>query len=96
MVRTAGDNLLHIVATRTRVTGAGFLRQSLLSLDDVNTSTLDPLPMQSATNRLIDKLANFVDQRVQLKLYTDDVDEIFTISKFYIFSKVSAQSYPIV
>lgn len=89
------DNILHAVAVRTRVTGSGNLRISLHSLQDEVNSNLKPIPMQTSTARLIDTLSNFRSQRIQIEMKTIDIDETFTIDKFYIFIKPVATSYPV-
>lgn len=90
-----GDNVLHAVAIRIRATGDGNLRTSLHSLQDVNNRTIDPIIMSASTNKLATKITNFLDQRIQLKITTTDIDETFTISRFYVFVKESTTGYPI-
>lgn len=95
-IRSVGDNIIHVVASRVRVRGTGYLRLSLHSLDDINTSTLHPIEMSSSTNKPATKLANFRDSRVQLKIITNDIDEVFNIGTFYMFTKPVAESYPVI
>lgn len=86
--------IIHVVAARLRVTGTGNLRMSLHSLDDIRSVDLDPVEMEESTNRLVTKLSNFREQQAQLKIQTTDIDETFTIGKFYVFVKPVATSYP--
>lgn len=98
MAKTKGDDgdlILHANLVRTRVNGAGNLRCRLISFDDVNSVTLDPVAMQTATNKLADKLVNFREQGMRLEFETIDIDEIFEISRFYVFVKSVAASYPV-
>lgn len=94
-IKYAGDNIVHVVGVRLRVLGEGFLRCSLHSIEDVNNYTVNPIIMSSNTNKPITKLANIIDSRIQLQIMTNDIDEIFGISNFYIYAKPIAISYPI-
>lgn len=86
--------LIHFGSVRTRVTGSGVLRPTLQSLDEVNTATLPTITMSATTNREPTVLANFIDQRGQLKLETTAIDEIFSVSKIVIFVRPVATGYP--
>ena len=90
-----GDIVLHANLVRTRVNGSGNLRCRLISFDDVNSVTLDPVAMQTVTNKLADKLANFREQGMRLEFETTDIDEVFEISRFYVFVKRTSASYPV-
>ena len=93
MANFSGE-ILHFHVVRTRVVGSGNLDLELRSLDDVNTSTLTPISMVASTNREPTVLANFKDQRGQLRFSVNAIDEYFTISKITIFIKPIATGYP--
>ncbi len=83
----ADETLNHYTGTRIRVTGVGSLLMSLISQDGVNTQVLTPFTLAS-TNRLAPfRLANFIEQRVQLQLSTTAIDETFRVTKIIIYAK---------
>lgn len=94
-IKSAGDNIIHVVSVRLRVLGAGYLRLSLHSLEDVNNLTLHPVTLEASTNKPATKIANFRDTRVQLQIFTNDIDEVFELGTFYMFTKTVATSYPL-
>lgn len=78
-----------------RALGSGNLLTDTHSLDDAsNSSVLPDIPLQAATNREPTILANFIDQRIQLEIRTEEIDEWFEISKIVMFIKPIAESYP--
>jgi len=91
---SSGENISHFTAVRLRVTGTGNLRMSLYSLDDVNSQTLEPLTMASATNIQPTRLANFNEQRASLRIGTTGFQEYFRINRVILFSKEIYTSYP--
>ena len=86
--------LLHFNAVRLRVTGSGNLNSSLNSLDDVNVSDLEVIPMVALTNREPTILANYIDQMGCFRFGTTEIGETFVISKIVIFIKPFATGYP--
>lgn len=92
----AGGDVLHCNAVRLRVIGSGNLLPSLWSLDNVRNVDLFPHPMSYTTNREPIVLANFNEQRIQLKVMTTQINETFMITKMVIFVKPVAEGYPVV
>jgi hypothetical protein len=86
--------LLHFGAARLRVSGVGNLRMSLVSLDDIYSSTLIPLVLSSGTNREPTQLSNFIQQRALLRIETTDINERFNVSKVIVYIKPVANSFP--
>lgn len=86
--------IIHFGALRFRVTGSGNLQLLLHSLDDVNSSQLSSIAMQTTTNKEPLVLANFVDQRGYLEFKTTAINETFSISKITIFIRPIATGYP--
>ncbi len=86
--------ILHFGIVRQRVTGSGVLRMNLVSLSDVNSVPIPSITMQTATNREPTVLANVNEQRAYLHGYTQDIDEIFNVSKIIIYIKPVASGYP--
>lgn len=87
-------SILHFAGTRLRVTGSGNLKLSLNSLQNVNVATLTPIPMADPTSREPVVLANFINQRGQLKFGTTVINEVFNISRIVIFVKPIWTGYP--
>lgn len=91
---SSGENISHLTALRFRVTGAGNLKLSLYSLDEVRSSTLVPLIMTMTTNRQPTRLCNFMEQRTKLRVMTTEINEIFRINRIIFFMKETYTSYP--
>lgn len=88
-----GDTL-HFGVIRERVTGSGVLRQSLVSLSDVNSVAIPNIQMSSLTNKQPTVLANVNEQRAYLHGFTQDMDEVFNISKIIIYITPVATGLP--
>ena len=86
--------ILHCNAVRLRVTGSGNLQQFLRSLDDVNEEELIDVAMASSTAIQPTTLANFNSQRIYLEIGTEEIDEVFTVSKIVLFVKPIFAEYP--
>jgi hypothetical protein len=86
--------IIHFHVVRMRVTGSGNLDLELHSLDDVNVVALTSVPMSTATNREPTVLANFREQRAQLRFSVNAINEYFNLSKIVIFMKPDATGYP--
>jgi hypothetical protein len=94
--KSSGFNgeLLHFGSTRLRITGTGVLRQTLYSLDDVESYTVPTITMSATTNREPVSLTNFIQQRAYLEFKTTAINETFRIDKIVIYVKVVASGYP--
>lgn len=91
---STGENIQHFSTIRVRATGAGNLKMTAYSLDDVRSKTLVPLAI-TATNRIIpNRIVNFVEQRVSFELKTTEMDEHFRINRIVIFVKEIFTSHP--
>ena len=88
------EGLHHINTVRFRVIGSGNLQLTLRSLDNVRSTSLIAIVMESSTNREPTRLCNFIEQRTQLEIKTTAINETFTISKIIIFVKPFATEYP--
>lgn len=55
---------------------------------------LAPLTLSATTDIEPVKLANFRNQRAQLDIRVENIDEYFRISKITVFVKESASGYP--
>lgn len=91
---SGGENLTHYGAIRLRVVGSGNLDLSLHSLDNVRNSTLVTLALSSLTNREPTRLCNFIEQRAQLRIGTNLINETFKINRIIVFVKEVYSSYP--
>jgi hypothetical protein len=84
----------HYGAVRLRVTGSANLQLTLLSLDEVYSNTMVPVPINSVNNVEPNRLANFTQQRAKLQIMTTNINEVFQISKIVIFIRPVAKSFP--
>lgn len=89
---TIGE-ILHFVGVRVLCTGAGILRPTLVSLDDVHTFTCPTFTLAATTNREGTILTNYTDQYGQVELRTTAIDEVFKVSKIIVFVKPTAAEY---
>ena len=86
--------LLHITGVRLRVVGSGNLDMVMSSLDDVYSTSLMPLALASSNNREPTQLTNFVQQRVKVRIGTNEINEWFNISRMMVFVKTFGTSFP--
>lgn len=84
----------HFGLVRFRLNGAGNLKLTLFSLDDVKSNVLAPIVMNSLTNIEPTRLSNFTQQRAYLDLRVTEINEYFTVSKIIVFTKAVATSFP--
>ena len=91
---SGGEYEHHVVAVRLRVKGSGNLQLFLTDLDQVQTDTLVPLPMQATTRFEPMRLANLQSQRIRLEGKTTEINETFSINRIVIYAKPVAQEYP--
>jgi len=89
-----GENILHFNAIRLRATGVGNLKLEFISLDDMKTQELKPIPLLLRTDREPTRLANFISQRAKLKISVTQKDERFVINRIIIYAKELYSSYP--
>ena len=89
-------NHFHVI--QLRITGTGTLKSTLYSLPDragvMRSEDLENLNMTTQTSREPVLLANFMEERAKLKIYTTEIDEIFTIRKITVFIKPTYTSDP--
>jgi len=95
------DEILHTTAIQMRVTGSGNLDSRLIGLyeEDLDvelppTQDMVPIPMQTATSRLAQLLANFEEQYTQFEVSVDTIDEYFFITRITLYVKPVAVEYP--
>jgi hypothetical protein len=91
---SSGEMINHYGQITFRVTGVGNLDLQLLSQDSIKVQTLNSLLMQSTTERQPTKLCNFNQQRAQLKISTNAINEIFNIQRIILWVKPISTSYP--
>lgn len=91
---SGGEIISHFSAVRIRVNGAGSLKLSLFSLDDVVSTTLVPLTMAATTNIVPTRLTNFQQHRASLEIKTTEIDERARINRIIIFVKEVFTEWP--
>lgn len=84
----------HLVAVRYRVKGAGNLRTTAISFQEVSSSELNPIPMEATTDKLPSVLSNFTSQGMQVEFKISEIDETFVISRIVVFLKPSMAGGP--
>lgn len=81
----------HFHSIQLRITGTGNLKGTLYSLPDRDgnmvSQDLQALNMTTQNSKMPILLCNFKQERMKMKIYTTDIDEIFTIRKISIFVK---------
>ncbi len=91
---SSGEGIIHFGAVRMRLTGTGNLDMTLYSLDDVKSSDLLPITINSSSNIQPTRLSNFNEQRAALRISTDEINEYFRINRIILFVKDIYTSYP--
>lgn len=94
MAKGSSGDILHFGAVRVRVSGTGNLLVSINSLQSTQIDNLTPQAMTSATDRELISLANFNNQRGQIRIGTSQIGEYFNISKIVVFVKPVATGFP--
>src|SRR5688500_16894065 len=88
------EDVLHFNAVRIRVNGAGNLKLSLYSLDDLKKQNLADIAMSEKAGRHYTQLANFIAERVSIEGKTLFINDYFRVNRIILFSKFYASSYP--
>src|ERR1041385_5832727 len=88
------ENVIHCAGYRIRAVGSGNLDSVLYSLDSIESQNLASLTISSTNKREPTVLANFISQRIMLKLRTDAIDEVFDISRIIFFIKPIWSGFP--
>jgi len=84
----------HLGLVRIQVRGAGVLRPTTYSMDEVNNEVLSTITMASTTNEIKESKSNFKEQQMNLRLETTSINEIFRISKITFFIQPLWASLP--
>lgn len=87
------ENHYHLV--RALVKGTGSFKLTLISYDDVYSSSLKSLPLQSVASRTQDSLSNFRGQAAKIKFEVTELDENFELNQIRIYIKPIATSFPL-
>lgn len=90
---SGGENIVHITGLRIRAVGSGSLNLQLISMDGIYTQDLVALPLSAATNIQPVRLANFMQQRTQLKVSVTSGGD-FTINRIIIYAKPIFTMHP--
>lgn len=90
----SGQFINHFGTVRLRLTGAGNLQLSLVSLDNVSTQVLTPVVMNSTNERYPNVLCSFMQQKAQLVIETNEIDETFLIKEIIIYTKPVFTGFP--
>ena len=89
-----GNYRHHCVSVRSRLTGSGTFHSQLLGLDESNFQDLTDITMSTATERYPNQLANFIQQRMKLVFWVDELDAQFTLGQITFYIKPIATGYP--
>jgi len=94
MPNSSSGDVLHFGAVRFRVNGSGNLNVSINSLHNVRINNLFDIPMSVFSDIEPLDLANFSNQRGQIRVGTSSIGESFVISKIVVFTKFIYSGYP--
>jgi hypothetical protein len=92
--QSSGESISHFTAIRIRINGTGNLRLAVYSLDDVESQTLVPIVLATATKIIPTRLCNFTQHRAAFELKTTAINEKFRVNRIIIFSKELWTSWP--
>jgi len=87
-------NVNHFGPIRLRVTGAGNLRLTLFSYDEVFSDVQAPLVLSAVNSLAPTVLGNFTQMKAKLRIETTAIDETFNISQIIIYTKQTGTSFP--
>lgn len=82
-----GDGFQHCGAIRINVKGSGNLIPTLYNMQEVNSELLETIVMADPTPNVAESLANFIQERMSLRLETTEINEIFRITRITFFLK---------
>jgi len=88
------ENIMHCAGVRVRITGSGSIHQVLQSLDTINTEELADLTLHTKNNENPFILANFIDQKICLRVYMDQINDFMNVNKIILFLKQLFTDYP--
>lgn len=83
-----GDHqLTHIASVRMRVIGVGDLQTVVKTINNVRNIQLANIPMQLTNGREPAILANFTTQKIKLRIFTDQINEVLHVTRVIMFVK---------
>lgn len=88
------ENIAHCVSVRMSAFGLGSLRTRLHSLNGSHFVDLSLIVLQPTGDIFPTNVVNFKSQRMCIMLYTNAIDQYWTIGKIIPFVKPSATGYP--
>lgn len=91
---SSGEDYSHIAGVRYRVRGAGVLRTTLYSDDEVLSKTLGTITMATSPGKQPFMVTNFMAQRTKLRFETTAINETFRISRIVVFMKPTYTMMP--
>ena len=94
MAKQLGDIQSHVNPVRVRVRGEGNLQAFLFDEGTVTNSELDAKAMSLTSAQSVNYLSNFTGERICLQLIITEMDEYFTISNIWAYTKPSRNSFP--
>lgn len=84
----------HLGLVRTRVAGEGFLQVIAYSLQNVAFRESAPITMSDPNDKYAEVLSNFKKQKMQIEIFTEDMDEWFNFGDIIPFIKPVESGYP--
>jgi hypothetical protein len=80
------DNVHHCGLVRVRAVGVGELKLTLQNMQKEFTEVISPITMATINPNISERLSNFTEQRMGLRLETTEINEIFRITRitFYV------------
>jgi len=88
------DNVHHCSMIRVRVVGTGNLLATLYNMEEEFSEIIDPIVMATTNPNIAERLTNFGEQRISLRLETTEIDEIFRITRISFYLKQLWTSLP--
>jgi hypothetical protein len=87
------ENHYHLV--RALVKGSGNFKLTLIGYDDVLSSSLKSMPLQSVAPRTKDSIANFRSQAAKIKFEVTELDENFQLTDMRVYIRPIGTSFPV-
>lgn len=88
------EEIMHFTGFRMRIYGNGVRHASMQSLDAMNTQQLADFTMSMPARIEPFTLANFIDQRAAIRMWTSSTDDYMVVSKIIMYLNPIYSGYP--
>lgn len=84
----------HLGLVRTRADGEGVLQVIAYGLNNASFRESNPEPLIESNDKYLEVLSNFKKQKIQIEIFTEDMDEWFNFGDIIPFIRPVESGYP--